>query len=93
MRELRLEAQRYRKAHVGPARDSWHALTRALGHLQLLALSPTELAARLPGRPTRASVAASIVEAHQRSTNDASSGECCKACGYLFLSTVKKAEV
>lgn len=65
MRELRLEATRYREAHVGRARDSWVTLSRAVRDrrrrdLELLALPPDELAARLP--PARPSLSAIVSE-------------------------------
>lgn len=68
MPELRREATRYREAHVGRARDSWVTLSTAYQNhrrkdLQLLALPPAELAARLPpARPTRSAVATETVD-------------------------------
>lgn len=69
MRELRWEASRYREAHVGRARDSWVTLSQAVRDrrrrdLELLALPPDELAARLPpARPTRAAISAEVAAA------------------------------
>jgi len=69
MRELRREASRYREAHVGRARDSWVTLSRAVRDrrrrdLELLALPPTELVARLPpARPTRTAISAEVAAA------------------------------
>lgn len=69
MRELRREASRYREAHVGRARDSWVTLSRAVRDrrrrdLELLALPPAELAARLPpAQPSRSAIAAEVAAA------------------------------
>lgn len=69
MRELRREASRYREAHVGRARDSWVTLSRAVRDrrrrdLELLALPPAELAARLPpAQPPRSAIAAEVAAA------------------------------
>lgn len=66
MRELRREASRYREAHSGRARDSWMTLSQAVQNrrrrdLELLALPPDELAARLPPtRPMRSAIAAEV---------------------------------
>lgn len=66
MRELRLEASRYREAHVGRARDSWATLSRAVRDrrrrdLELLALPPDELATRLPPlQPTVFAIASEV---------------------------------
>lgn len=66
MRELRREASRYREAHTGRARDSWITLSQAVRNrrcrdLELLALPPDELAARLPPiRPMKNSIAAEV---------------------------------
>jgi len=66
MRELRREASRYREAHVGRARDSWVTLSRAVRDrrrrdLELLALPPAELAARLPpARPSISAIASEV---------------------------------
>ncbi|XP_027845720.2 uncharacterized protein LOC114126045 isoform X3 [Aphis gossypii] len=66
MRELRREASRYREAHVGRARDSWVTLSRAVRDrrrrdLELLALPPAELAARLPpARPAISAIASEV---------------------------------
>lgn len=66
MQELRREVSRYREAHHGRARDSWITLSRAIRdrqrlNLELLALSPAELATKLPpAQPTRSSIAAEI---------------------------------
>lgn len=79
MRELRREASRYREAHVGRARDSWVTLSRAVRDrrrrdLELLALPPAELAAKLPpARPTRTAISAEVAAAGvltSSSTND-----------------------
>lgn len=69
MRELRREASKYREAHVGRARDSWVTLSRAVRNrrrqdLELLALPPAELAARLPpARPTQLMISAEVAAA------------------------------
>lgn len=69
MPELCREATRYREAHVGRAKESWVTLSTAYQNLrrkdlQLLALPPAELAARLPpAQPTKSAIAIEVAEA------------------------------
>lgn len=81
MRELRREASRYREAHVGRARDSWVTLSRAVRErrrqdLELLALPPVELSARLPpARPALSAIAAEVAASGAVNSSSYNAGE------------------